>query len=132
MYFSGPCKWAKVREPDDYQGDKKWKVDVYLNKDELKQLKASGLSLKIREDDDGKFVQFSRSVEKEIKGELIKFDPPKVLDKELNPIDSLVGNGSTVTAKIAVFDTAKGKGHRLEALRVDELIEFVPENQGEF
>jgi len=132
MYFEGPCKWAKIKDPDDYQGVKRWKIDQYLTKEGFKQLKESGLSLKIRQDDDGKYVSFSRSVEKEIKGEVVKFDPPKILDKELNTLDALVGNGSTVTTKIIVFDTAKGKGHRLEAVRVNELIEFIPENQGEF
>jgi hypothetical protein len=36
-----------------------------------------------------------------------------------------IGNGSTVTCKISVYDTQLGKGHQLEAVRVEELVEYV-------
>ena len=127
-YFTGPCKWAKLYQPDDYKGDKRWKINVYLNKETKKLLKESGVQLKIREDDDGEFVVFSRPVERQYQDETKEFKPPKIFDKELVEIEDLIGNGSVITAKISVFDTAKGTGHRLEAIRVDNLVKY-EENQ---
>lgn len=132
LYFTGPCKWAKLKTPDEYNGVKKWKINVYLNKNELKQLKDSGLRLKVKEDEDGSFVTFNRDVEKDFGGEVKSFEPPQILDSSNEPIDVLVGNGSTVTAKVAVFDSAMGKAHRLEKVRIDNLVEFVQEEEGEF
>lgn len=129
-YFTGPCKWAKVYQPDDYKGDKKWKVNLYLNKETKKLLKDSGVQLKIRDDEDGEFVVFSRPVERQYQDELKFFEPPKIFNKELEKIEDLIGNGSVITAKISVFDTAKGTGHRLEAIRVDNLVKY-EENQTE-
>lgn len=129
-YFTGPCKWAKVYQPDDYKGDKKWKVNLYLNKETKKLLKDSGVQLKIRDDEDGEFVVFSRPVERQYQDEVKFFEPPKIFNKELEKIEDLIGNGSVITAKISVFDTAKGTGHRLEAIRVDNLVKY-EENQTE-
>ena len=58
--------------------------------------------------------------------------PPEVFDKDNQPIDpTTVGNGSKATVKLSVYDTGYGKGSRLEAVRVDELLVFVPEVKGE-
>lgn len=123
LYFTGPCKWAKVYEPDEFNGEKKWKIDVYLNKAGLKDLKDSGLKLKVREDDEGnRYVTFNRPLFKEIKGELKEFEPPRILDADgKTPITDLIGNDSIVTVKVQAYDTSMGMGHRLEAVRVDEL-----------
>ena len=133
-YFTGPCKWAKVYTPDDYKGEKKWKINLYLNKDTKKTLRETEVPLKIREDEDGEYVVFSRPVSRQFKDELKEFTPPKVIDKDHEGITALIGNGSTVTVKISVFDTSKGAAHRLEAVRVDNMIEYEEQEQeeGEF
>lgn len=128
-YFSGTCQWAKLKEPDEYNGEKKWKIDLLMDKGELAELKKTGLKLKVKETEDGaKFVTFNRPVFKEIKGELREFDPPKLFDKEHAPLDCLVGNGSAVTVKVEAYDTQMGKGHRLLAVRVDELVPYEKTN----
>jgi hypothetical protein len=58
---------------------------------------------------------------------LVTYTPPEVLDKDNQPFTKLIGNGSTVTCKVIIYDTIKGKGHRLEAVRVDDWVEYVPE-----
>jgi hypothetical protein len=124
-YFSGTCQWAKLKEPDEYNGEKKWKIDLFMERDELKALKATGVTLKVRENEEGrKYVSFNRPVLKEIKGELREFDPPKLFDHAHQPLDCLVGNGSKVTVKIETYDTKMGMGHRLLAVRVDELVPY--------
>ena len=135
MYFTGLCKWAKLQTPDEYNGEKKWKINVYLTKNEQKQFKESGLKLKLKEDDDGVYVTFSRPLEvKYPNGDVREFQAPEVIDAELNPIDTLIGNGSTVTAKVEVFDSNFGIAHRLDKVRVDNLVKYeAPElEEGEF
>jgi hypothetical protein len=36
----------------------------------------------------------------------------------------LIGNGSKVKVSVAVYDTVKGKGQRLESIQVLDLIEY--------
>lgn len=135
-YFSGPCKWAKVYEPDDFQGERKWKIDVYLDKRQLKELKESGIKLKVREDEEGgKFVTFTRAMFKEGKDKNLKeYTPPRILAADSKTeITDLIGNGSEVTVKIETYDTSLGKGSRLAAVRVDKLVKFerAEEDNGE-
>lgn len=133
FYFSGPCKWAKLQTPDSYNGQDRWKIDLYLTKKDLKILEESGSKVKIKEDDDGKFVSFSRKTTMEVKGEVQDLGPPMVIDKDKQPFDKEIGNGSLVTCKVAIYDTRMGKGTRLEAVRVDEWKEYVPQSgEGEF
>lgn len=57
-----------------------------------------------------------------IKKELVHFGPPKVIDKDGVPVTQLLGNGSEVVIKVVVYDSKKGKGHRLEAVQVHKLV----------
>lgn len=44
----------------------------------------------------------------------------------------LIGNGSLVELNVCIFDTkTKGKGHRLEGIRILDLIEYVPQPKTE-
>lgn len=133
FYFTGPCKWAKVHKPDTYNGEDRYKIDLYLSKKELAKLNESGSKVKLKEDDDGKFVTFSRKTQMEIAGETKILGKPMVIDANKQDFDKDIGNGSLVTCKVAIYDTKMGKGTRLEAVRVDEWKEFIPtQQQGEF
>lgn len=122
VYLSGKTKWAKVRKPDDkYQN---FQVPLYLNPESMKIFDTLGLSLSKREDEDGTFITFKRPVSKLIKNEVVHFGPPKVFNADNSEFDGLIGNGSEVTLKVAVYDTMKGPGHRLESVRVEKLVEY--------
>jgi hypothetical protein len=123
-YISGLAKFPRLTKPDEKYDN--YSIGVILDDKSRAQFKESGMQLTEREYDGDKFVTFRRPNSKAIKDELVKFGAPKVMDKDGNTITALVGNGSEVTAKVIVYDSAKGKGHRLEAVRVDKLIEFVP------
>lgn len=87
----------------------------------------------MKTDDDGKYVTFSRPISKIIKDETKEQGPPWVLwEVEGEEVDfddpRRIGNGSVVTCKISVYDTRMGKGHTLEAVRVDDLVEYNPED----
>lgn len=124
-YLSGVTKWAKLRKPDEKYNN--FQVPLYMDDKTFSEFERLGLGLKKREDDDGKYVIFKRPQEKIIKNELVVLGPPKIVDENNQPWDDrLIGNGSEVTVKIAVYDTRKGPGHTLESLRVEKLVEYNP------
>lgn len=137
-FFTGTAKWAKFKTPDKYG---KYSLDLYMDKENLDQYKKSGIQSQVKADDDGAFVSFKRLHEQVIKGENVEWGPPKVVllegkDDEGKPVytsfDGLVGNGSVVTCRVLVYDGARGKGQRLEAVGIEKLVEFNPGDQSEF
>lgn len=125
-YLSGKAKWARLFTPDDKY--KNYKIDLALDDTSKQTFVESGMTMQAKQQDDGTYITFRRPEAKLIKNELVKFDPPTVTDASGNKVESLVGNGSDVTIKVVVYDTVKGKGHRLEAVRVDNLIPYEKAN----
>lgn len=127
VYLTGSLKWAKLITPDDKYGGS-WQVDLYPDTDSLKTFKNLNLELTVREDKETgePFVKLRRPCQKILKGELVNFDPPKVIDADNKPIgkDVGIGNGSKATVKIVTFPTPKGNGHRLEAVQITDLVEY--------
>ena len=126
-FFTGKANWAKLTKADEKYGY--WGLDLVLDKDEWAKFKESGLQLKVNKTkEDEEYVSFRRPVQKVIKDELVDFDPPILVDQDNNIMENRpdVGNGSTVTCKVLVYDTTRGKGHRLEGVRIDNLVEFTP------
>lgn len=122
VYLSGRTKWAKVRKPDEKYNN--FQVPLYLNPESMEIYDTLGLGLKKKEDEEGTFVTFKRPVSKLIKNELVNFGPPKVYSADNTEFDGLIGNGSEVTLKVAVYDAGQYTGHRLESVRVEKLIEY--------
>lgn len=122
IYLSGKAKWARVHKPDEKYHN--FSVQLYLDKTSSKTYADSGLGLTVKEDEEGKYIKLRRPEAKLMKGEMVEFGPPKIIDKDNNPFDGAIGNGSDVTTKVVVYDTVKGPGHRLEAIRVDKLVEY--------
>lgn len=124
-YFSGIAKWAKVYEPDTKFGVK-YLIDLYLDPASIDAFGKSGSRLELRESDEGSFIKLSRSKYiKNKEGVDVDQGPPAVVDNAGVPMTDLIGNGSKVTCQVEVFDTKKyGKGTKLIAVRVDELVPF--------
>lgn len=122
LKFSGTCKWAKTRKPDEKYGF--FSIDMYLDDSSWEVFKASGLNLEPKETDEGWYVRFRRPNQKIIKNELVTFGPPEVAGTT-----ELIGNGSRVTVEVVVYDTMKGKGHRLNKIIVHELVPYNPTPQ---
>lgn len=99
----------------------------------------------------GKYFQLARPSFKMIKGAIVNFTGPVIEDKDGKTIVDyvnlegrrvysydnkdkanitrrgspiLIGNGSKAEVTVCVYDTFKGKGHRLEAIRVLDLVEY--------
>lgn len=131
-FFPGIAYWTKYKEPDPKYNT--YSIQLYVDKETQQRIKASGLAIRPKLDDDNKvFFTFRRPHEKTMKNELVTFGPPKVYygtddDGKAKEFNDLVGNGSKVLIKVSIYDTSMGKGHRLEAIRVDELVEYKPNN----
>lgn len=128
--FYGITKWCKVAQPDEKYN--RYTLDLFLDDKSWKLYNKSGLQLKVREGEvetfdgeelKGEFLSFGRKAESIIKGELKKFDPPKLTHNN-KPFNGLVGNGSRVSIDVAVYDTMKGKGHRWDSINVLNLVEY--------
>jgi len=124
-YFNGTVKWAKVRKPDEKYND--YKINLYPTEASLAEIKTSGVQVQPKEDEDGVYYTFRRKHEALEKGKVKVYGPPQVLDADNTVFEGLIGNGSKVTAKVEVYDTQKGKGHRLMIVRVDDLVEYNPD-----
>jgi hypothetical protein len=139
----GKVKWAQVYEPDDYAGSTRFILNFYpSNGEEWDKLRKSGIQVQPKMDNEegSEYVRIRRDVKRVIKDEVVFFCPPaisgafevhyenengdKITSYEKGTKIKVVGeqkplgNGTVVLANICVFDTAKGKGHRLESLKV--------------
>lgn len=132
IYLKGKLKWAHTARPDKYNN---WSTVLYPDEESLKvvwDLKNGKPAIlnTIGKDEDGEFIKLSRPQNKTINGTVRPFAAPPVVDANGIPItQTLIGNGSDGTVKCAVYDYRKGEGKaiRLEAIRVDNLIPFVPQ-----
>ena len=71
--ITGKCKWASISAPNTTY-EPAWQIDVSLDDENLKKVKADGLSIKNKGDDRGNFVTIKRKVEgkKGISADLLK------------------------------------------------------------
>lgn len=125
-YFTGIGRYAWLNKLNKFD---KYSIDLVADKDTRKAIKETGIRSSFKEDEEGNMIMsFRREATKEIKGEMVNFGPPKVLNADGTEYDfkKLIGNGSKVTVKVSVYDSAQGKGSRLEAVRLDELVEYIP------
>ena len=124
LKFKGPCKWARVFKPDEKFN--RFSVEVYLDEVNLDKYLKSGIRVQIKEDDDGKYVRFSRPMNKMIKGQAVELGAPEVTQGKVK-MEETIGNGSIVEVTVDVYETVKGKGHTLR--KVDVLEHVVYEKQ---
>jgi hypothetical protein len=150
--LKGTIKWAKVYEPDSFAGAENWALCFYpYDGAEWEKFQKTGLQLKVKDDPDGvsgKFFKLRRPTKKLIRDDLVMFSPPEITgvvnvsyqDPDGNKIRQYnkgekvtvnrigdpveLGNGTLVIVNLSYYDTAKGKGHRLENIKVLDLVEY--------
>lgn len=139
FYFTGEAEWAMVHTMDEKYHN--YKINLKMDEDSKKLYQDSGIRVqaKNRNEDgvydadikeDGAWITFRRPHEKPINGQNIVFGKPTVLDENGAPTNALIGNGSRVTVKVSAFDTKNGVGHRLEAVRIDDLVPYEGKDGG--
>lgn len=121
-FFMGKVKWAKLDKPDEKYGF--YTINLYPDKATWLRIKEAGLRVETKTDDDGEFIRLRRDPDKLLEG--MDEKPKKLIfeDGEYKPFTKAIGNGSLVEAKVQVYDSARGKGHRLEAVAVHDLIPY--------
>lgn len=158
-WFAGKSAWAMLYKPDEYLGREFYKITLYPTDEVLEDMEKVGIfdgRKKVHDKEDGsgltgKHIQFSCDTEKETSsGKTWYFHPPKILDKDENIIVDykwtdkdktdweregdpvLIGNGSDVEILLEVYDAGRfGKGTRLLAVKIVDLIEYNPEEEDE-
>lgn len=133
-YFTGTCKWAKVYVPDDRFPPPRYRVPLCLDADSRGRYNALGLQMRPKIDSEGdELITFTRPVSRTFAGQERHFGPPKVIDSSGSLVrDQLIGNGSNVTLEVTVYDYVfngrSGKGHRLETVKINNLVEYERED----
>ena len=135
----GKAMWAKIFERNrDTESshpmiqqeldktDGKTSIEVILDEEGLATFEASGSKKKINQLEDGPAVRFERPFKHRIED---FGGAPRVVDgrgEEDKPWDENIniGNGSDVEVMFVTYDTSLGKGTRLEAVRVLDLVEY--------
>jgi hypothetical protein len=134
-YLKGKAKFAHVFDPDTMYN--KWQVLLYPDEPSLKiirELQEQGIKNKLKKDDDGYNMTFSRPTFRDNKrlGTTTPYAPPLVVDKDGTPWprNTKIGNGSDVTIGLEVYEHAqpgtakKAKAARLKSLRVENLVPY--------
>lgn len=143
VYLQGKAKWAKLITPDTKFGSA-WSVVLYLTPESyqtvmgLKEMhgKTKGIMNVIKKDEDGYYITLKRQTSKLIKGQVVGFAPPEVLEANGKETlrNAMVGNGSDITCKVQVYNYpdklsgGMGTAIRLESVRVDNLIPYEMKN----
>ena len=130
VYLQGKCKWARLQSPDQWGN---WKINLYPTKESMAIFKELNVKNHVKRDDDGDFIALKRPTQKMIKGKVMGYSPPTVVDKDGNPTDVGIGNGSDVTVKCDYYSYKSPQGDpgnaiRLTGIRIDSLVPYNPSN----
>lgn len=140
IYLQGKVSWFRAKSPNQWN---KWSTQLHPDTKSLELIRekqAEGVKNQLKKDDDGYYLNISRPVTKETQsGKILSFEPVKVFDKDGNPLDVNIGNGSDATLKVEVYEHAtpgggKAKAMRWVSARIDNLIPFEADrdlNEGE-
>lgn len=131
IYLRGTAMWCKHNTLD--KKFKTYTMDLYPDDDSWVLFKAADTELKIRDGElngeKAQYIKIRRQPERVIAGDVIDMGPPKAwivnpVSGELEKFEGNIGNGSQVVCKITVYPTAKGNGHRWEAISIEKLVEY--------
>jgi hypothetical protein len=127
LLIRGKAKWAKVLgEPVwGYENKfKEWSIDVYVDEETEKRLKAEGLGSKLKDKGNGTYITFKR---KELKQDGSPNQPIRIVDHKgeaWNPKQK-IGNGSIVNVNFAINEFGKNqKSANILSLQVWELVKY--------
>ena len=142
IFLKGKSKWFRHQQPDPWGN---WKHDLYLDKESIEKIRelqlpknnVQGIKNVLKKDEDGYYVTLRRPQQKMMRGKVIGFAPPEILDGATtlpdgsNPPlrDVLVGNGSDIVTKVEIYSHPTPGGGRARAMRwlssrIDNLVPF--------
>jgi hypothetical protein len=133
LELKGKFMWVRVHDLNKYG---KWSLELYPDNEsleKLRELQADGIKNVIKKDDEGYHVQISRPAQVEFKkGQLQSVTPPRVRDKDKQPLPAniRVGNGSDGIVAVEVYthrvpnSEKRAKAMRLYGIQLDNLVPF--------
>jgi hypothetical protein len=130
VYLQGKAKWARLATPDQWGN---WKVNLYLNDESKGIFNGLGVKNTLKRDEDGDYIVLRRPTQKVVKGKVMGYAPPTVVDKSGAPADGMaIGNGSDITVKLEYYSYKspqgdQGKAIRLAGVKVDNLVPYSPD-----
>lgn len=140
IFVPGFIKWAKGLAEADKEYNT-YNAQLVVTAEERDRLEAAGCQATFKKDDQGYVFKIKSSTTRPIKDRVtgltkdVEASPPDVFlvspdsGKHVSLDPKTVGNGSEVLVKLELYDTRKGgKGTRLVAVRVDNYIEYKPDN----
>jgi len=115
----------------------KWSVTITPDQksfDIVRDLQSQGIKNVIKKDEETNeyYVSFSREPTKLIRGKVIAFTAPKVIDKDGQPFDGTkIGRDSDATVRLEVYQHGtpsggKAKAARWDSVRIDNLVPYNP------
>lgn len=114
-----------IKKPNDYGA---FTVRLKLDPESFKIFNEAGIQTKINEQGE---VTLRRKAAALIKDSLVEFGPPPVFNSDAELIEKppIIGEGSDIEVKVCVYDTIKGVGHRVEAIMIHNLVDWVPKDE---
>ena len=130
---AGKAYWAKLDQAQNPFDESKprWSLDVSLDANGVKAMKAEGLTIKDKQDDRGKFMTLYKDQFLRNGTELPK---PRLMDSQKNDISgTIVGNGSDVRVSFTIrewkMNNKEGKRPVLKDVQVLKLVEYSPPDE---
>lgn len=110
----------------------KWSITFYPTTESrniIHDLQAEGVKNVMKKDDDNAYyIQFSREPTKLIRGKVVAWPAPRVVDKDGQLMDgSTIGWGTDATIRLEIYqhgtpNGGKSKAARWDSIRVDNLV----------
>jgi hypothetical protein len=131
MKIRGIANWASILVPNT-RFDPVYCIDLTITEDQAKDLKKQGL--KPKQNAEGEWIiKFKRKV---FKKDGTYADKPALVDANLNPVTTSVGNGSEVIVQYSVYEWSNnfgaGTGSDLSGVQIINLVEFKAGDGAEF
>tara|TARA_R100000742_G_C4253318_1_gene71436 strand:- start:478 stop:897 length:420 start_codon:yes stop_codon:yes gene_type:complete len=126
-------EWANVTTPQTRFEPHKYTVTAVISDEDAEKFKSDGF--RVNTSDEGEHrITAKRSLTRvytdrdtgEKREEMN--DIPKLLDKDKEPMDVTVGNGSVGVVQVKPYENKYGKFFELQAVMVTELKEYNPDN----
>lgn len=111
----------------------KWSVTIAPDAKSLeviRDLQAQGVKNVMKKDENNTyFISFSREPTKLMRGKVVAFAAPKVVDSKGEPFNGGVGKDSDVTVRLDVYQHGtpsggKAKAARFDSIRIDNLVPY--------
>lgn len=125
-----PVEYAMVQEdrPDEYRGEKKWKIDCMLDDDRANKLKKAKFLIKYRLDENGRAsgAPFLSVYRKCITQKGKELDPPSVTLEDGTLYTDAIGNGSICDVYVYARENTDGSGRVVSFLNKVIIKELIP------